>query len=111
MISVGYLPSSNYTEYCIETETNKPYHFKCDSNDLNNVIQVWRRYSDFDLILTWLRKEFPALIIPSLPYKTYLKSYNINFVDDRKEKINLWLIEILNINEIKKSNLICALLG
>jgi len=66
----GYLPSSNYTEYCIETETNKPQHFSCNSEYSKNIIEVWRRYSDIDLILTWLRKEFPTLIIPSLPNKT-----------------------------------------
>ncbi len=44
-------------------------------------VAVHRRYSEFDWLQKELARTFPGVIVPSLPAKSYVGSFAVEFVE------------------------------
>ena len=66
------------------------YHITPTTTNLT----VERRYKQFDWFHGRLEEKFPCFIIPPLPEKAVVGKYQKDFVEQRREKLQLWLNRI-----------------
>lgn len=66
---------------------------------------IKRRYKDFDYLDRQLKKQFPSLILPTLPPKRYLRSSSDpEIVDERKQQLENYLNRLVSISQIWARN-------
>ncbi|XP_049770693.1 sorting nexin-4-like isoform X2 [Schistocerca cancellata] len=87
-----------YTVYLIETKVTDP-----DWNGAySRISSVWRRYSEFVLLRTYLELEYPYIVLPPLPEKKVLypwqkaasDTFDPDFVDRRRAGLENFLLRV-----------------
>ncbi|KAK9736872.1 PX domain [Popillia japonica] len=87
-----------YTVYLIETKATDPEF----QNKLSKLSAVWRRYTEFEQLRDYLEHTYPFIVIPPLPEKRVLFSwqkvstdtFDPDFVDRRRAGLETFLLRI-----------------
>ncbi|XP_006624525.1 sorting nexin-4-like [Apis dorsata] len=87
-----------YTVYLIETKVTDP-DFK---GALIKVSSLWRRYTEFELLRTYLEISYPYIVLPPLPEKKVLyawqkvttDTFDPDFVDRRRIGLENFLLRV-----------------
>ncbi|XP_017883271.1 sorting nexin-4-like [Ceratina calcarata] len=87
-----------YTVYLIETKVTDP-DFK---GALTQVSSLWRRYTEFELLRTYLEISYPYIVLPPLPEKKVLyawqkvttDTFDPDFVDRRRVGLENFLLRV-----------------
>ena len=76
-----------------------------------NSYTTWRRYSEIERLMVYLRKKYEGVVLPEMPPKqglksgfTYLWGIDKTFLFDRKEKLNTMLNRLMQKNEVNKDS-------
>ncbi|PNF41162.1 Sorting nexin-4 [Cryptotermes secundus] len=87
-----------YTVYLIETKVTD-----LDWNGtLNKLSSLWRRYSEFELLRTYLEVTYPYIVVPPLPEKKVIyawqkiasDTFDPDFVDRRRAGLENFLLRV-----------------
>lgn len=87
-----------YTVYLVETKVTDP-NFK---GALSSTSSLWRRYTDFELLRTYLDIAYPYIVLPPLPEKRVLyawqkvttDTFDPDFVDRRRAGLENFLLRV-----------------
>ncbi|XP_018321793.1 sorting nexin-4 [Agrilus planipennis] len=87
-----------YTVYLIEMRVVDPEFF----DKLNKLNTVWRRYTDFEHLHEYLRNTYPYVVIPPLPEKKVMYSwqkvsgdtFDPDFIDRRRASLENFLLRL-----------------
>jgi sorting nexin-1/2 len=60
------------------------------------IFVVQRRYSDFEWLQSQLSHDFPGIIIPPLPEKSFIGRFSSDFVEARQRGLEKFMLRILN---------------
>ncbi|GLH10267.1 hypothetical protein R5R35_002087 [Gryllus longicercus] len=87
-----------YTVYLIETKVTDPEF----NGAFSKISALWRRYSEFELLRTYLEVTYPYVVLPPLPEKkvmyTWQKvasdTFDPDFVDRRRAGLENFLLRV-----------------
>jgi len=68
------------------------------------MLEIQRRYSDFDWLHQRLRVEFPHVLIPPIPAKSLTNRFNTEFLISRCKSLQQFLICVFNHKELRHSD-------
>lgn len=103
-----------YTVYLIETKVTDP-----DFNGaFSKISSLWRRYSEFELLRTYLEVTYPYVVLPPLPEKkvmyTWQKvasdTFDPDFVDRRRAGLENFLLRVASHPVISNDHLFIGFL-
>ncbi|XP_008548264.1 sorting nexin-4 [Microplitis demolitor] len=87
-----------YTVYLINTKVTDP-----DFEDaITRIGSLWRRYTEFEMLRTYLEITYPYIVVPSLPEKRVLyawqkvttDTFDPDFVDRRRAGLETFLLRV-----------------
>ncbi|KAJ9582918.1 hypothetical protein L9F63_022742, partial [Diploptera punctata] len=87
-----------YTVYLIETKVTDADW----SGAVNKISSLWRRYSEFELLRTYLEVTYPYVVLPPLPEKKIMyawqkvasDTFDPDFVDRRRAGLENFLLRV-----------------
>jgi len=68
------------------------------------MLEIQRRYSDFDWFHQRLRVEFPHVLIPPIPAKSIMNRFNTEFLISRCKSLQQFLVCVFNHKELRNSD-------
>jgi len=68
------------------------------------MLEIQRRYNDFDWLHQRLRVEYPHVLIPPIPVKSIMNRFNAEFIISRCKSLQQFLICVFNHKELRHSD-------
>jgi sorting nexin-1/2 len=68
--------------------------YRVNGTDREGKFEIWRRYSDFEVLRQTLVERFPGLYVPPIPKKKAIGNKNAAFLDERCFLLNMFLKQL-----------------